>query len=127
MNKLMQQLAAQGFGDATPHGWRTTATGWVKERALTMLDEKAMDIALDDAVDTQVGAAYNDRTLIGQRRLLAERYIYYLRDETYPGAYSAYPEHDRSLRPWAYTEKGQGQHAAALGHGVQDPILRGIA
>ena len=107
MNKLMQQLAEQGFGDATPHGWRTTATGWIKEHQLTVVDEKAMDIALDHAVDTQVGAAYNDRTLLKQRKLLAERYICYLRDEPYTGAYSAYREHDRALRPWAYTEQRQ--------------------
>lgn len=107
MNKLMQHLAAQGYGAATPHGWRTTAKGWVTEHVLTLLDEKAMDIALDHwaKVDTAVGAAYNDRTLLHQRRLLATRYLCFLRDEPYRGAYAAYPAHDRALRPWAYPDQ----------------------
>ena len=85
MRLLMQRLAKETGIDATP---RTTAKTWAWENRQDVNDPIAIEIAHDRVVEAPAADRYRDTTLREHRRILAERWLAYLRGEQYTGLHA---------------------------------------
>lgn len=71
------------------HGFRTSFKSWGLAHMEHPLDKDAIEVAHDRAIGGAVAEVYRDTTLIGHRRILAERWACYLHGRTYTGPVAA--------------------------------------
>jgi integrase len=81
MNDVLREL---GY-DIQPHGTRTTCKSWGLDNLMHPRDIQAIELEQDRAIGDSASEAYRDTSMVGHRRILANRFAAFLRRVLYVG------------------------------------------
>jgi hypothetical protein len=77
-------LAEMGY-EIDPHGFRTACKSWGIDNLLHPRDPLAIELEQDRAIGDPTSEAYRDTSMVGHRRILADRFAAFLRGLAYVG------------------------------------------
>lgn len=88
IHAMRNLLRSWGLDDDV-HGFRTSFKSWGLAHMMHPLDKDAIEVAADRTIANAVAEAYRDTSLIGHRRVLAERWACHLHGRVYTGPVAA--------------------------------------